>query len=1031
MQIGLGIGLTRMSGGSGGISFFTGSLKDTFAFPIGQAIPDGYTAADATLPFAAAQAQFDAVALENNTKPNRLYTITNSGVLLAERVFSATAANTDISASFAPPNTVHTLSDPTREPTNLTVSSTPGATNYWKDVLTQRVTSYATLTGFSSITMMELVNELVVPGGYAASIFKTAAAADGTWTLAPELYFLVIYDALVALGQTHDYAIGEFALDDGGRGVGVDPPVDPAGTNKGLNTARKRPQYIKLLQDAIAGMTTKARLTARLQGHFDSVTPFYLSELLFFLDELTLLRCDVAIGELNTQWTNVETLFASLTTTAQKRLFASEIAAYMCLEVARRNGLKALHGWTGFPVSGRTPITIMEAGKLSELGQYLGLYLSNLPAAAPQKRAQRILGLGSAAEVNAIPGVSGATNVGAGASGTGGAFQLLQSTYKQRTADNATVSTVDSTNCSRVIGPWRVRTVSSGVTIFDEKDGGSATFCKAVTTGAGTIDITLNGTTTNVGAYAVGDLLKFVIDHNGTTSLKCVMGRRTSGGVVTWSPILSKASPAATQVVTTAFPDTTDSFRVWAHQIYYDTSRLASDGLMISEADPTPDVYVTPAVAATKPVFTLPALASAVPDISIQVGVHFSGYDFAPHFSGATSFSITGALPGNMTFTQSALDALTPTSSQTATSYTVTAYDDDGYRASDTFTLTVASAAVNAAPVGGDITLNFDVLAGTVPSNTVAPALSGTTTVGQVLTTTNGTWSNGASSYTRKWQRSADGSTGWADISGATSTTYTLVTADANQYVRSLVTGSNLAGAGTATPSSASAQIAAGFTANAVDTNNTAYLTYSSAQLAATNGKMTFFYRGTFKNLATTTTLFKISGRGSIQRVAGQIKVVVVDSANTTLLDATSSGSPFTTADIDYAVQVDIDLTVPSVVVTVNGSTVTMGASISSGGTGNLPFNRLTGLLNDGTGAQIMTSVVKDVALYTNSTESPATLYNGGTPFDLSTVGTPKVLLGGTQKADDLGGNAAQGWNDGFNRGTITLTVGSATFTDV
>lgn len=825
---------TGLPGGGGG-SVFSGQLKNTVAFPIGQAIPDGYAANDTNLPFAAAQAQFDAVTLENRTKPNQLYTITNSGVLLAERVFSATAANTDIAASFAPLGTIHTFSDPTREPTNLTVSSTSGATNYWKDVLTQRVTSYATITGFSSITMLEMVNEIVVPGGYAASIFKTAAAGDGTWTLAPELYFLVIYDALVALGQTHDYAIGEFALDDGGRGVGVDPPVDPAGTNKGLNTARKRPQFIKLLQDTIAGMATKKRITARLQGHFDSVTPFYLSELLFFLDELTMLRCDVAIGELNTQWTNVETLFASLTTTAQKRLFASEIAAYMCLEVARRNGLKALHGWTGFPVSGRTPITIMEAGKLSELGKYLGLYLNGLPAAAPQKRAQRILGLGSAAEVNAIPGVSGATNVGAGASGTGGAFQILQSTYKQRTADNATVSTVDSTNCSRVIGPWRVRAVTSGVTIFDEKDGGSATFCKAVTTGAGTIDITLDGTTTNVGAYAVGDLLKFVIDHNGTTSLKCVMGRRTSGGVVTWSPILSKASPAATQVVTTAFPDTTDSFRVWAHQIYYDTSRLASDGLMISEADPTPDVYVTPAVAAAPPVLVLPAVTGTIPSMSAMVGTLFEAIDLSPVFTpigAGMSYSISPALPGNMTFTNGVIDEIVPDTTLSATTYTVTAYDSRGYRTSSTFSLTVAAAAVNAAPVGGNITLNFDVLAGTVPANTVAPSVSGTATVGQVLTTTNGTWSNGANSFTRKWQTSANGTTGWADISGATAATYTLVSGDLNQFIRSLVTGSNLAGAGTAAPSAATAQIASGFSqpALATATAGTAVTTLAETQ---------------------------------------------------------------------------------------------------------------------------------------------------------------------------------------------------------
>lgn len=81
------------------------------------------------------------------------------------------------------------------------------------------------------------------------------------------------------------------------------------------------------------------------------------------------------------------------------------------------------------------------------------------------------------------------------------------------------------------------------------------------------------------------------------------------------------------------------------------------------------------------------------------------------------------------------------------------------------------------------------------PVNTAAPAVTGTAEVGSVLTTTNGTWTgNPTPTYTRVWQRSADGSTGWAAIAGATATTYTLVEDDDAQYIRCVVTATNSSG---------------------------------------------------------------------------------------------------------------------------------------------------------------------------------------------------------------------------------------------
>jgi len=58
---------------------------------------------------------------------------------------------------------------------------------------------------------------------------------------------------------------------------------------------------------------------------------------------------------------------------------------------------------------------------------------------------------------------------------------------------------------------------------------------------------------------------------------------------------------------------------------------------------------------------------------------------------------------------------------------------------------------------------------GSYPTNTVLPAITGTTVSGETLTATNGTWTGDpAPTYTHQWLRNG------APISGATDTTYDL-----------------------------------------------------------------------------------------------------------------------------------------------------------------------------------------------------------------------------------------------------------------
>lgn len=97
-----------------------------------------------------------------------------------------------------------------------------------------------------------------------------------------------------------------------------------------------------------------------------------------------------------------------------------------------------------------------------------------------------------------------------------------------------------------------------------------------------------------------------------------------------------------------------------------------------------------------------------------------------------------------------------------------------------------------------------------VPSNTVAPEVSGTPQVGQTINTSSGTWSGTAPiTYEYRWQSSADGSTGWADIASATASTFTLQGAQQGLYLRARVRGTNAAGQSGWAASASTGQIAA------------------------------------------------------------------------------------------------------------------------------------------------------------------------------------------------------------------------------
>jgi len=105
--------------------------------------------------------------------------------------------------------------------------------------------------------------------------------------------------------------------------------------------------------------------------------------------------------------------------------------------------------------------------------------------------------------------------------------------------------------------------------------------------------------------------------------------------------------------------------------------------------------------------------------------------------------------------------------------------------------------------LGGTVTINGNWMeaweaitaapAPSAPVNTVAPVISGGTYVGDVLTTTNGTWT-GSPTFTYQWFNEND----TEDIVGATDNTYTLGSALAGIEISCKVTGTNAAGSDTA-----------------------------------------------------------------------------------------------------------------------------------------------------------------------------------------------------------------------------------------
>ena len=123
------------------------------------------------------------------------------------------------------------------------------------------------------------------------------------------------------------------------------------------------------------------------------------------------------------------------------------------------------------------------------------------------------------------------------------------------------------------------------------------------------------------------------------------------------------------------------------------------------------------------------------------------------------------------------------------------------------------------------------------PLNLLPPQISGTTTDGQGLSTSNGTWTE-ADSYAYQWERCDTTGANCSNVSGATNGSYTLSGADIGHTIRVVVTASS-AGGSAAAQSSQTATVAPPPTPTSAAVPQVSGTAQQGSALTTTNGGWT------------------------------------------------------------------------------------------------------------------------------------------------------------------------------------------------
>ncbi|PHR02367.1 MAG: hypothetical protein COB29_13995, partial [Sulfitobacter sp.] len=213
---------------------------------------------------------------------------------------------------------------------------------------------------------------------------------------------------------------------------------------------------------------------------------------------------------------------------------------------------------------------------------------------------------------------------------------------------------------------------------------------------------------------------------------------------------------------------------------------------------------------------------------------------------------------------------------------------------------------------------------------------------------------------------------------------------------------------------------------NFVDTQGTAHL--RATDLGAVDSQYLTFC-GTFKfnSISSSPFLYDISARTEIKLETsgtGKLDVKIYDNSNTVIYDAISNEDTLAVnVEAHIAVIADFGAT-PSVKTYFNGDLQTMTETVSASANKVIDHTRGDyGFLSTTGDTQIAKTKVADYFLDFTAAHDIYDLYDDGAPLDISSLGSPAVFLGNTQKATD--------WNAGANLGDGgALTVSSETFID-
>jgi hypothetical protein len=302
---------------------------------------------------------------------------------------------------------------------------------------------------------------------------------------------------------------------------------------------------------------------------------------------------------------------------------------------------------------------------------------------------------------------------------------------------------------------------------------------------------------------------------------------------------------------------------------------------------------------------------------------------------------------------------------------------------------------------------------GSPPANATAPVISGTPNLGQLLSTTNGTWSNLPTSYSYQWLR------GGSSIVGATSATYTVVSADIGLAITCQVTATNAYGF--------VAVVSNALTVPGIPTNSVLPAITGSATVGGTLSAST----GTWSNSPTGYTYQWKRAGTAISGATSSTYVCVSADAGTSLTvsvvatNTSGSSSAATSAGTTVALPQPVNTVAPTI-----SGTVSSGATLSaSTGTwtyassytyawyrGDMPISGATSATYVATAYDVGVPIKVKVTA-TNTTGST-------TATSSATTGTYSLTNGATTS-----GNIFTGVTSGGSPTVTTFTVSGVTGT--